>query len=157
MPGAKKESQKVIFNRKLSHNYFIGKKFEAGLVLTGTEIKSLRLGNASIEEAFVRLDRKNCPMLMNAHIHDYCFGNIYNHDPVRSRFLLLHTNEINEIRGALERKGESVLATKIFFKSGLAKIEIAVCTAKKLFDKRRSLKEKTENRELERALRHHKT
>ena len=149
----KTSTSKSIFNRKLSYNYFIGKKFEAGLVLKGTEVKSLRGGNGSIEDAFVRLDRRGRPVLMNAHIGEYPFGNVANHDPYRVRFLLLHHHEINEIRGALERKGESVLALKVFFQRGLCKVELAICKGKKLFDKRRQLKEKTEKIETERALR----
>ncbi len=155
MAKLEKEPTKFILNRKVGYNYFVGKKFEAGLVLKGTEVKSLRLGNAAIDEAFVRLDRHGRPVLMNAHIGEYRFGNLSNHDPYRSRYLLLHAHEINELRGALERKGESILALKIFFKQGLAKLELAICKGKKLFDKRRSLKEKATKLETERALRRH--
>ncbi len=145
---------KTILNRRLSHDFFVGKKFEAGIVLCGTEIKSLRTGNVTLSESFVRLDRNDRPIWVNAYISDYKFGNVNNHEPSRSRFLLLKRREINEIRGALERKGESVFPVKLYFKSGLAKLEIAICRAKKLFDKRRDLKNKAEVRDVERALRY---
>lgn len=152
MKRSSTSSSKSILNRKLSHDFFIGKTFEAGIVLKGTEIKSLRQGNVTLTESFVRLDRYGNPTWVNAYINDYKFGNTHNHDPVRSRLLLLHKREINELRGALERKGESVFPVKLYFKSGLAKLEIAICKAKKLFDKRRDLKERAEKRDMERAL-----
>lgn len=147
------ENTKTIFNRKLSHDFFIGKKFEAGIILQGTEVKSLRQGNVTLTESFVRLDRYGRPVWMNAYIHDYKFGTTNNHEPSRSRFLLLNKREINEIRGAIERKGESVFPVKLFFKSGLAKLEIAICKAKKLYDKRRDLKDRAEQRDAERYFR----
>lgn len=150
MTSASKKQMPTILNRKLSHNYFIGEKFEAGIALLGTEVKSLRAGNARIEESFVRINRRGMPVLSNAYIRDYSFGNINNHDPVRDRFLLLKRREIDNIRGAIERKGESVFAVKIYFKQGLAKVEIAICKSKKLFDKRQELKKKAEIRDLER-------
>lgn len=147
------ENTKTIFNRKLSHDFFIGKKFEAGIILQGTEVKSLRQGNLALTESFIRLDRYGHPIWMNAYINDYKFGTTNNHEPSRSRFLLLNKREINEIRGALERKGESVLPVKLYFKSGLAKLEIAICKAKKLYDKRRDLKDRAEQRDTERYFR----
>lgn len=144
---------KTFLNRKLPHDFFIGKKFEAGIVLKGTEVKSLRQGNITLTDSFIRLDRHGNVTWVNAYINDYKFGNTHNHDPVRSRCLLLHKREINEIRGALERKGESIFPVKLYFKSGLAKLEIAICKAKKLFDKRRDLKERAEKRDLDRILR----
>lgn len=147
------ENTKTIFNRKLSHDFFIGKNFEAGIILQGTEIKSVRLGNITLTESFIRLDRYGRPVWMNAYINDYKFGTTNNHEPSRSRFLLLNKREINEIRGALERKGESVFPVKLYFKSGLAKLEIAICKAKKLYDKRRDLKDRAEQRDAERYFR----
>ena len=147
------EKTKTIFNRRLSHDFFIGKKFEAGLILQGTEVKSLRQGNLTLTESFIRLDRYGRPVWMNAYINDYKFGTTNNHEPSRSRFLLLNKREINEIRGALERKGESVFPVKLYFKSGLAKLEIAICKAKKLYDKRRDLKDRAERRDAERDFR----
>ena len=147
------ENTKTIFNRRLSHDFFIGKKFEAGIVLQGTEVKSLRQGNVTLTESFVRLDRYGRPVWINAYINDYKFGTTYKHEPSRSRFLLLNKREINEIRGALERKGESVFPVKLYFKTGLAKLEIAICKAKKLYDKRRDLKDRAERRDAERDFR----
>lgn len=142
-----------ILNKRLGHDYFIGKKIEAGMVLLGTEVKALRLNKATIDEAFVRFDKTGRAVLFNAHISDYSFGNVNNHDPLRTRFLLLNKSEINEIRGAIERKGESVLISKIYFKNGIAKAELAICKSKKNYDKRHSLKLAIENREAARALR----
>ena len=152
--NASEPTTKTVLNRKLAHDFFIGKKFEAGIVLCGTEIKSIRAGNVTLSESFIRLDRNNRPVWINAYINDYKFGNVNNHEPSRSRFLLLKHREINELRGALERKGESIFPVKLYFKSGLAKLEIAICRAKKMFDKRRDLKDKAENRDMERALRY---
>ena len=150
----KKVETKTIFNRKLSHDFFIGKKFEAGIVLVGTEAKSIRQGNVTLTESFVRLDRSGRPVWVNAHISDYKFGNVNNHEPSRTRYLLLSKREINELRGALERKGESIFPVQLYFKNGLAKLEIAICKAKKNFDKRRDLKERVERREVERSFRY---
>lgn len=147
------ENTKTVFNRKLSHDFFIGKKFEAGIVLQGTEVKSLRQGNVTLTESFIRLDRYGRPVWMNAYINDYKFGTTNNHEPTRSRFLLLNKREINEIRGALERKGESVFPVSLYFKTGLAKLEIAICKAKKLYDKRQDLKDRAERRDAERSFR----
>lgn len=151
--GANNHLPKAFLNKKLSHDFFIGKSFEAGIVLCGTEIKSLRAGNLTLADSFIRLDRSGRPVWVNAYIGDYKFGNVFNHEPSRSRFLLLHTREINEIRGAIERKGESVFPVRLFFKRGLAKLEIALCKAKKQFDKRRDLKERAEQRDVERSFR----
>ncbi len=147
------ENTKTIFNRKLSHDFFIGKKFEAGIVLQGTEVKSLRQGNVTLTESFIRLDRYGHPVWMNAYINDYKFGTTNNHEPSRSRLLLLNKREINELRGALERKGESIFPVRLYFKMGLAKLEIAICKAKKLYDKRQDLKDRAERREAERCFR----
>ena len=97
------EKTKTFLNRRLSHDFFIGKTFEAGIVLSGTEIKSLRGGNCVIERSFVHLDRYGCLVWLNGYIDAYTFGTSENHEPTRSRFLLLHKREIDELRGALER------------------------------------------------------
>ncbi|MBP5190991.1 MAG: SsrA-binding protein SmpB [Opitutales bacterium] len=149
------EKTKTFLNRKLSHEFFIGKRFEAGIVLLGTEIKSLRNGNGDLEKSFIHLDRYHRLVWINAYIHPYSFGTNCNHEPTRSRLLLLHRREINELRGALERKGESVFPTKLYFQHGLAKLEIAICKAKKLYDKRYDLKKRAEQRDLERTFRTH--
>jgi SsrA-binding protein len=114
------------------------------------------MGEASLEGSFVRCGKDGAPYLWNAHIKDYAFGNIHNHEPSRPRRLLLHKPEIREIKWAFERKGESVLPLKIYFKHGLAKVEIAFCKGKKLHDKREDLKTKQRERETQRALHHRK-
>ena len=112
------EKTKTFLNRRLSHDFFIGKTFEAGIVLSGTEIKSLRGGNCVIERSFVHLDRYGRLVWLNGYIDAYTFGTSENHEPTRGRLLLLHKREIGELRGALERKGESVFPVKLYFKHG---------------------------------------
>ena len=141
-----------IRNAKVRHHYFVGDTYEAGIVLRGTEIKSIRLGKAQINEAFVRFD-KGEPYLYQAHIEEYAFGNIHNHNPVRPRKLLLHARENARIRAAMEAEGMAVIPTRIYFKGGLIKIEIALCKGKKLYDKREDLKAREAQREADRALR----
>lgn len=150
--GTRKET-KTFSNRRLPHDFFIGKTFEAGIVLSGTEIKSLRSGNCILEKSFVHLDRYGRPVWINGYIDAYKFGTSENHEPTRTRLLLLHKREINELRGALERRGESVFPVKLYFKRGLAKLEIAICRAKKQYDKRQDLKKRAEQRDAERSVR----
>jgi len=140
-----------IKNRKASHEYFIGDTYEAGLVLRGTEIKSLRQGKAQIQDAFVRVDN-NEAILYHAHISEYDFGNIHNHNPVAPRKLLLNKKEILKIKVQTDAGGCSVIPLKIYFKRGLAKILIAVCKGKKLYDKREDLKKNQAMKEARREL-----
>ena len=151
--GTRKETTKTFSNRRLPHDFFIGKTFEAGIVLSGTEIKSLRSGNCILEKSFVHLDRYGRRVWINGYIDAYKFGTSENHEPTRTRLLLLHKREINELRGALERRGESVFPVKLYFKRGLAKLEIAICRAKKQYDKRQDLKKRAEQRDAERSVR----
>lgn len=138
-------------NKKASHKYFIDKKFEAGVALVGTEVKSIRAGKAQIADAFVRLE-KGRPVLYNAHIEAYEFGNINNHDPRRPRPLLVHKKEIRELQIALEAKGLTIAPLRLYLKKGLIKVEIALCRGKQLHDKRQDLKRKMDMRDAERAL-----
>ena len=145
---AKKKStdrQREIRNSKAHHNYFVGDCFEAGIVLQGTEVKAIRVGDAQISEAFY-----------NSHIGEYKFGNIQNHPPRRRRKLLLHRREIHKFIGAMEAGGKSLIPLRIYLKHGLIKIEIALCTGKKLHDKRETLKKKITMREAERDMRDHR-
>lgn len=142
----------AVCNRKLAHDFFIGKVFEAGIVLKGSEIKSIRSGSAILEGSFINLDRYGRPVWINAHISPYAFDTEGSFSPTRSRFLLLHKKEINELRGAVERKGESIFPVKLYFAHGLAKLQIAICKAKKLHDKRQDLKKRTEQREIARGM-----
>jgi len=154
---AKKKSanhQREIRNAKAHHNYFVGDCFEAGLVLQGTEVKAIREGNAQIGESFCRIE-KGQVWLFNSHIGEYRFGNFQNHPPRRKRKLLLHRREINKLLGAVEAGGKSLVPLRIYLKHGLIKIEIALCTGKKLHDKRETLKKKITMREAEREMRQH--
>ena len=133
-----------IRNRKANHEYFVGETFEAGIVLTGTEIKSLRAGKAQINDAFVRVDNGEAVM--------YHFGNINNHNPARPRKLLLHKKEILKLKAATDSGGTAIIPLKIYFKKALAKVLIALCTGKKLYDKREDIKKREAMREARRAL-----
>ncbi len=154
MAGAGKDRDFAgdIKNKKAAHNFFIEERFEAGIVLSGTEVKAIRAGHAQITEAFIRIDRAGIPVLFNANIDEYRFGNIANHAPTRTRVLLLHKSEIRKLRAAIEKDGLTVLPLRLFLSHGLIKLELAICRGKKLFDKRATLKERTEWREAERAL-----
>lgn len=153
---AKKKSlddrYKEIRNAKASHNFFIGEKFETGLVLQGTEVKAIREGNAQITEGFCRIE-KGQVWLYNAHIGEYSFGNFQNHEPRRKRKLLLHRREINKLIGAVEAGGKTLVPIRIYLKHGLVKLEIALCTGKKLHDKRETLRRKAAMRDAERDMR----
>lgn len=140
-----------IRNRKAFYNYTIGEKFEAGVILQGTEVKSVRNGKAQIGDSFVRVE-KGLVILYQSHIEEYAFGNRENHDPVRPRELLLHRKEIHKLKIASEREGKSIIPLRIFFKQALVKIEIAVCQGKKNYDKRESLKKKISLREAQRSV-----
>ncbi len=139
-------------NSKAYHNYFVGEKLEAGIVLKGTEVKSVRDGKAQITESFVRLD-KGEPILYHAHIAEYSHGNLNNHEPLRPRKLLLNAKEIRKLRQEVEMGGQTIVPTRMYIKHGLVKVEIAVCRGKKLYDKREDFKKRTAMREAERALR----
>lgn len=149
----KTEQPREVRNSKVGRNYFIGDKFEAGIKLTGTEVKSIRSGKAQINESFVRIEKGDKPTLYHAHIDEYAFGNENNHNPTRPRLLLLHKKQIERLKYELEAGGQALIPTKLYFKGGLIKIEIALCKGKKLFDKREDLKRKTQLREAERFVR----
>lgn len=140
-----------IRNRKASHDYFIGETFEAGVVLQGTEVKSLRQGKAQIQDAFVRVERGEV-FLYNAHISEYDFGNIHNHNPARTRKLLLHEKQILKIRNEVEANGMAVVPLKIYFSRGFAKVLIALAKGKKLYDKRESIKKREAMKDAKRAM-----
>ncbi len=154
---AKKNKDKERFtevrNAKAFRNYEIGERFEAGIVLRGTEVKSIRNSKARINEAFCRVEKEEV-FLYHAHIAEYAFGNFNNHNPKRPRKLLLKRREINRIRGALEAQGKTLIPLRLYMAHGLVKVEIALCLGKKLYDKRHDLKKKVEMREVERALKH---
>lgn len=146
------ERYKEVRNAKAAHNYFIGEKFECGVALLGTEVKAIRHNNAQLNESFCRIE-KGQVWLYNSHIGAYEFGNFQNHEPRRKRKLLLHRREINKLTGAVDAGGKTLVPTRLYMKHGLIKVEIALCTGKKLHDKRETLKRKVVMREAEREMR----
>ena len=147
-----KMSEKLICNNKKAyHDYFIEEKFEAGLVLQGTEVKSLRAGKANLNDSFM-LVRDGEAYLHNLNISHYEFGNRQNHQPDRNRKLLLHRREIDRLYGRIREKGLSVIPLRLYFKNGLVKVEIGLAKGKKLYDKREDMKEKDSKREMSQAL-----
>ena len=125
----------IASNKKAQHDYFILQKFEAGIALTGTELKSLRGGKAQLKDSYILL-KDNEAFLFGAHISAYTHGNIYNHDPERTRKLLLHRREIDKLHGQVTEKGLSVVPLRLYFKGSRVKVEIAVVRGKKQYDKR---------------------
>ncbi|WP_305046306.1 SsrA-binding protein SmpB [Geoalkalibacter sp.] len=144
----------IATNKKAYHEYYIDEVYEAGLVLTGTEVKSLRQGKVNLKEAFCRIKNGEA-FINNMNISPYEQGNRENHDPTRERKLLLHAEEIVKLARKVDERGLSLVPTKIYFKDSRAKLEIGVGRGKKLHDKRESLKEKQHGRETARALRDH--
>jgi SsrA-binding protein len=138
-------------NKKAFHDYFIEETFEAGLVLTGTEVKSLRQGRVNMRDSYAAVE-KNELWLVGAHISPYEQGNIFNHDPLRNRKLLVHSYELRRLIGKIQRTGYTLVPTKMYFKDGRAKVEIGLAKGKALYDKRQSLAKKDADREMERAL-----
>ncbi len=141
----------IASNKKAYHDYFIEQTFEAGIVLRGTEVKSLRLGHVNLKESFCRI-RNNEIFIDNMTINIYEQGNRENHEPARRRKLLLHHIEIDKLTRLTEQKGLTLLPTRIYFKNSLVKLEIGVGRGKKLHDKRQDLKTKEANREMARAV-----
>mgnify|MGYP000147356944 CR=1 FL=1 len=152
---AAKGRKLIASNPNAGRNYSIQNKLEAGLVLTGTEIKSIRNQSPNLKESYVDFTSKGKIVeawLKNAHISPYSHGNISNHDPKRNRKLLLHTEELRRVHGAVTKKGMSVIPTQMYFIKGRAKLEIGIAKGKKLHDKRVSEKKKTAVREIAKAM-----
>src|SRR5512140_2111063 len=144
--------EKLICNNKRAyHDYFIEEKFEAGMVLTGTEVKSLRLGKANLNDAFAQVKAEEA-FLNNLHISPYDFGNRENHDPDRMRKLLLHKKEITKLFSKVREQGYSLVHLRIYFKNGLVKVEMGLAKGKKLYDKREDMKQKDMKRDVSQAL-----
>ena len=145
---ANKDHIKIVTNnKKASFNYFLDEFFECGIVLTGTEIKSIRNHNPSLSDSYA-LIRRGEVFLINMNIPVYDKGNIFNHDPLRQRKLLLHKEEIQKLIKKTEQQGYTLVPTKVYLKDGLAKIEIALARGKKMYDKRETIKEKDIKREI---------
>lgn len=148
----KKDQNIIAQNKKARHDYFIEETFEAGLVLKGTEIKSMRAGRMNLKDSFARISNGEA-YLHNAHISEYEQGNRHNHEPTRARKLLLHKKQINQLIGQTKQKGYSIVPLKVYLKNGFAKVLIGVAKGKKDFDKRETLKRQDAKREVDRALR----
>lgn len=144
-----KESVKLIANNKKARfDYFIEETFEAGIVLHGTEVKSLRMGRGSVKESFIRIENGEV-YIYNMHISPYEKGNIFNKDPLRVKKLLLHQYEINKIMGQVAVKGYTIVPLTLYFKGSLVKLEIGLARGKKLYDKREDIAKKDQRREAE--------
>lgn len=141
----------VCQNRKAYHDYHIEDAAEAGIALLGTEVKSLREGKANLKDSYVMVKGGEV-FLFNCHISPYSHGNIMNHDPLRTRKLLMHREEISRLSGKVAAKGFTLIPLKIYFKDSFAKVEIGLAKGKKLFEKRDTIKEREARREIERAL-----
>ncbi|WP_102028625.1 SsrA-binding protein SmpB [Salirhabdus sp. Marseille-P4669] len=147
----KGEGKVIAQNRKANHDYFIEETYEAGIVLKGTEIKSIRNGRVNLKDAFARIHNGEV-FLSNMHISPYEQGNRFNHDPLRTRKLLLHKGEINKLIGLTQQQGYSLVPLKMYIKNGVAKILIGLGKGKKKYDKRDDLKQKQAKRDIERAM-----
>ena len=141
----------VCQNRKAYHDYQIQETSEAGIALLGTEVKSLREGKANLRDSYVII-KDNEVLLLNCHIGQYSHGNIMNHDPLRTRKLLLHRKEIDRLRGKAATKGFTLIPLKMYFKGSFAKIEIGLAKGKRFFEKREAIKEKEAKLEITRAM-----
>ncbi|HET7658722.1 MAG TPA: SsrA-binding protein SmpB [Bacillales bacterium] len=149
---AKSEGRVLAQNKKANHDYFIEETYEAGIVLKGTEIKSIRKGGVNLKDSYARISDGEM-ILLNMHISPYEQGNRYNHDPVRTRKLLLHRKQIDQLFGKMKEQGYSLIPLKVYIKNGYAKVLIGLGKGKKNYDKRETLKRKSAQREVERALR----
>ncbi len=141
----------VANNKKAYHDYFIDDKFETGIELFGTEVKSIRMGKCSIKESFIKIESDGQVYVFGMHISPYEKGNIFNKDPLRVRKLLLHKQEINRLTSKIKEKGYTLVPLQVYFKGSLVKVEIGLARGKKLYDKRDDLAKKDAKREIDRA------
>ena len=141
--GAKKL---IANNKKVYHDYFLEEKYEAGISLAGTEVKSLRMGKCSIKEAFIRIENEEV-IIYGMHVSPYEKGNIFNKDPLRPRKLLMHKQEIRKLIGKIKEKGYTLVPVEVYFSGSLVKVEIALARGKKLYDKRQDIAKKDQKRE----------
>ncbi len=149
--ASREGEQTICVNRQARHNYFIDETYEAGLVLLGSEVKSLRDGKANLKDSYARV-QKGEAFLINAHVSPYPGANRFNHEPTRPRKLLLHAREIERLTGKTKEKGFTLVPLKMYFKNGRAKVELGLARGKKLYDKRETLRRKDAEREVERTL-----
>ncbi|HIT13091.1 MAG TPA: SsrA-binding protein SmpB [Candidatus Scatomonas merdigallinarum] len=144
-----KDSRLIANNKKAYHDYFIEEKYEAGVSLHGTEVKSLRMGKCSIKESFIRIENGEV-YVYGMHISPYEKGNIFNKDPLRPKKLLMHRAEIRKLQGKIAEKGYTLVPLQVYFKNSLVKVEIGLAKGKKLYDKRQDIAKKDQRREAER-------
>ena len=150
-PGKKKDSLPVLTNSKARHKFALGEKYEAGIVLSGTEVKSIRAGKAQISESYAKIIREEL-FLCNAHIAEYEYGGEENHLPQQPRKLLLKRRELNRLKNDVEAAGKTIVPTKLYFKGSLVKCELSVGVGKNHRDKRQDLKKRVAQREADQAL-----
>ena len=145
---AKTEKKLIANNKKAYHDFFLEERYEAGIELHGTEVKSMRMGKCSIKESFIRVERGEV-FIYGMHISPYEKGNIFNKDPLRVKKLLLHKYEINKLLGKIKEKGYTLVPLQVYFKDGKVKVEIGLARGKKLYDKREAIAKKDQRREAE--------
>ncbi len=150
----KGQGKLIAQNKKARHDYTVLETMEAGIVLQGTEIKSIRNGRINLKDGFVRISRGEA-FLMNVHISPYEQGNIYNHDPLRTRKLLLHKKQIAKLAGEAKNKGVTIIPLKVYIKDGYAKVLIGLAKGKHEYDKRETLKRKDQERQIERVMKNY--
>lgn len=148
------KTKTVALNRRAKHDYFLEESYEAGIVLKGTEIKSIRGGHVQFQDAYIDFIKDEAFIVgMNIAVYDH--GNLFNHDEARNRKLLLHKYEINKLKKAVSVKGYTVIPVRMYIRDGLCKLEISLAKGKDLYDKRQSLKERDVQREIEKAMKSH--
>lgn len=140
--------KQIANNKKAFHDFFVEESLECGIQLFGTEVKSLRLGQASIKESFCQIRNGEC-FIVGMHINPYERGNIFNKDPIRDRKLLLHRREIDRLLGKIKEQGYTLMPLRLYFKGSLVKLDMGLCRGKKIYDKREDMKKKAQRRELE--------
>ena len=153
MTDREEKQRDAAVNRRAYHDYFIDEKFEAGMVLTGTEVKSIREGRCNLRDGYVRIDG-NEAWLENVHISPYAQGNLMNHEPMRPRKLLLHRKQIASLIGKVRQKSYTLIPLRVYFARNRAKVEIGLARGKRQYDKRQAIAERDARREIERAMRH---
>lgn len=146
------DSEELVSNRKAFHDYEVVETYEAGIMLQGTEVKSLRSHGGSLQDAYILISTQGDVLLKNASIAPYRFGNIHNHEERRDRKLLLHKREIEMLKAASQEKGLTLIPLSLYLKHGIIKVKVAIAKGKKAYDKRESLKSKEHKREIDRAL-----
>ena len=149
--GDQKERD-VAVNRRAYHDYFVDEKYEAGMMLTGTEVKSVRAGRCNLRDGFVRIDGREA-WLENVHISPYAQANVMNHDPLRPRKLLLHRKQIATLIGKVRQKGYTLIPLRVYFSRNHAKVEVGLARGKREYDKREAIAERDAKREIARAMR----